>query len=221
MNSKLNTGYILTGIILAGSVWGALEASLGLLLANFLLKGAVMLSIGAFIVSVFLRIYRPRRIFISILLIGIIASLLKGIDFFIVGPQKMVILPMIAIIVEAVALGTIVSLAQKSYYTNKFIQPLTAVLYAYSSYIGFALFFYFLKLGTKYWLKMTVREVFNVILLDGTKAAVFCIIALFIGSKIGELLKAQQLNLIKMRLFYPASFVIILACWIIGFVVVL
>ena len=143
MNDKF-MGYSLVGIILAGSVWGALEASLGLLLANFLLKGAIMLSIGAFIVSTFLRIYRPKRIFITVLLIGVIASLLKGLDFFIVGPQKMVLLPMIAIIVEAVALGAIVSLAQKSYYTNKFTQPLTAVLYAYASYAGFALFFCFL-----------------------------------------------------------------------------
>lgn len=218
---KFNISYILIGIILAGSVWGVLEASLGLLLTNFLLRGAIMLSIGAFIVSTFLRVYRPRKIFASILLIGIIASLLKGIDFFIVGPQKMVTSPMIAIIVEAVALGAIISLAQKAYYTNKFVQPLTGILYAYASYIGFVFFFYFLKLGTNYWLKKSIYEVFNLILLDGTKAAILCVVAVLAGNKVGELLKTPQLNLIKMRLFYPASFTVILVCWTIGLMVAL
>ena len=215
MGKKFNNIHILTGILLAGFIWGALEASLGLLLLNSLLRGTIMFSIGAFIVSTFLRAYRPRRIFTCTLLIGIIASLLKGIDIFIVGPEKMVIRPMIAIIIEAVAFGAVVSLTQKAYYTDKAVQPLTGALYAYSSYIGFSIVFYFLKLGSKYWLDKTPQGVLNIILLDGTKAAIASAIAVLAGNKVGKLLKTHQLNLIKTRLFYPVSSGIILICLVI------
>jgi len=163
---------LLMGILLFGSVWGMLEATLGVFLhvIHFMLKGAVMLSLGAFLMSTALRTYQPKNRIRFLLGMGAIASLLKGFDMFIVGPGPMVFRPMISILIEALAFGAVLT-AMHRLRAPILTRLSTGAGFAYLSYLGFGLVFKYLGIGSNFWLKMSLTDMMNFILADGTQAA--------------------------------------------------
>ena len=206
------------GVLFFGSVWGMIEATLGIFLhmMHFPHKGAVMFSIGSFLILMAIRMYRPKNAMKFTLGIGLIASLLKGFDIFLIGPEMMVIRPMIAIIIESLAFGATYKAIEKVREVDLMTSPLIGVLFAYVSYLGFGLVFAYMGIGSKFWLNKTIPEFIQMIASDGTYAAIICAMTSTLGYWVGETLRVMQMKLTGSRFFYPGFIAIILVFWIIG-----
>ena len=208
---------ILIGILLFGSIWGMFEATLGVFLhmIHFMLKGAIMFSIGAFLMSTALRTYRPKNRIRFLLGMGAIASLLKGFDMFIVGPGPMVFRPMISILIEAMAFGAVLTV------THRIKAPIinrlsTGAGFAYLSYLGFGMVFKYLGIGSRFWLSMSLTDMMNFILADGTQAALLSAVTVMAGYRAGDLMAIIQRRAIRSGIFYELAAFLTGLCWLMG-----
>ena len=209
----------LFGALLFGSVWGALEATLGAILhlGNSPYKGALMFSVGIFLISAAIQIYKPRNTIKFAFGIGLVASVLKCLDILLPGPQMtplVVLRPAIAILVESLTFGALVFITQKNYEKNLLAKPVVGVLSSYLSYLGFGFLFAYLKLGSNYWLNKTFYEFLNIIVIDGSKTAIFCAPVTLAGFYAGNFAVKPYFDLSRSRFFYPTLSLIILCCWI-------
>jgi hypothetical protein len=218
MNRFNERKYLTAGVLLFGSIWGMLEATLGIFLhlIYFPLKGAIMFSIGSFLILMALRIYKPENTMRFVLGIGLTASFLKGFDVFLVGPEMMVLRPMIAILIEALAFGVTYTAIEKLRDVNLNTSPLIGVLFAYLSYLGFGLVFTYLGLGSNFWLNKTVTDFIQIIATDGTYAAIICAVTSPLGYWTGEVVNTIQRRMINSRFFYPTVITITLVSWVVG-----
>jgi len=208
---------ILIGILLFGSIWGMLEATLGVFLhmIHFMPKGAVMFSLGAFLMSTALRTYQPKNRMRFLLGIGAIASLLKGFDIFIVGPGPMVFRPMVSILIEVMAFGAVLT-ATHRIRASTIKQLSTGAGFAYLSYLGFGLVFKYLGIGSKFWLSMSLADMMNFILADGTQAALLSAVTVMAGYKAGDIIAIIQRRAIHLGMFYELAALLTWVCWLIG-----
>ena len=94
----------ISNVIMMGSIWGILEATVGYTLhhiPNFI-SGSLMFPIGALIIFVEYNAERKR---LAILLTGAIAAMLKTVNFFMpIRSSSSVLNPMMAIMVETLVL---------------------------------------------------------------------------------------------------------------------
>lgn len=209
---------ILTGILIFGSIWGMLEATLGVFLhmIHFMPKGAIMFSLGAFLMSTALRTYRPKNRIRFLLGIGAVASLLKGFDIFIVGPGPMVFRPMISILIEAMAFGAVLTVIDKIRLKAPLTQLSTGAGFAYLSYLGFGLVFKYLGVGSKFWLSMSLAEFIGFILADGTQAALLSAVTVMAGYKAGDIIAIIHRRAIHSGIFYELAALLTGLCWLMG-----
>jgi hypothetical protein len=211
----------LLGILLFGSIWGMLEATLGALLHLIMplspYTGAIMLSFGVFIMSAGLRTYKPESTMTFVSGIGLTASMLKGFDIFLLGPMPEVINPIFAIVIEALSFGVVVTLLQKHYHKNSFTIPLTGIASAYASHLGFPLVFAYL-LKTENWLSKGIGGILAFTLKSGTYAAILCAVTAPLGYQLGESLHPRARLLLERRptLSYALAGMIIIGCWFVG-----
>ncbi len=208
---------ILIGILLFGSIWGMFEATLGVFLhmIHFMLKGAIMFSLGAFLMSAALRTYRPSNRIGFLLGIGAVASLLKGFDIFIVGPSPMVFRPMISILIEAMAFGAVLTV------THRIKAPIinhlsTGAGFAYLSYMGFGMVFKYLGIGSRFWLNMSLTDMMNFILADGTQAALLSAVTVMAGYRAGDIMALIQKKAVRSGIFYELAALLTGLCWLMG-----
>ena len=208
---------LLVGILLFGSIWGMLEATLGVFLhmIHFMLKGAIMFSLGAFLMSTALRTYRPRNRIGFLLGIGAVASLLKGFDIFIVGPGPMVFRPMISILMEAMAFGAVLT-AMHRIKAPIINQLSTGAGFAYLSYLGFGVVFKYLGIGSNFWLRMSPAEFLGFILADGTQAALLSAVTVLAGYRAGDIIALIQKKAIRSGIFYELAALLTGLCWLMG-----
>lgn len=122
-------------IIMLGSVWGTLEATLGALLhyLNFPLKGNIMASVGFFCLYLAVAGGRGNKIFICTT-VGVVAAVVKLFDLFLPMPAIFAIRPAVAILIEALAFSAAASVIAA---VNRDVKPgnltfplLVQVLYA-------------------------------------------------------------------------------------------
>jgi hypothetical protein len=106
--TQLRKADIIFGILVFGSIWGLLEATLGgfLNMVLFPNKGAIMTGIGVAIMAASLAVYRRAAMTVGI---GLVAASFKLLNVWIFVPVSYhhVLNPAVAIIFEALIFGLI------------------------------------------------------------------------------------------------------------------
>jgi hypothetical protein len=208
----------IVGIVLFGSIWGLVEATLGgfLHLIHFTYKGAIMGGIAISIMAAFVVTYRrPKLVF----WIGVIAALFKPLSAVIYGQPifaPFVVNPASAILLEALAFSLVVSLLFKGFEGSIKARVAAGISAGYLSAILYAILASAIGMGN--WASWGVTERLRAALTDGTGLAIAGTSLLLLGHLVGMQLRPKfwQLSSTKPRLFYTSTTATIVSCWIIA-----
>lgn len=206
--------HILIGILVFGSIWGFLEATLGgfLHLIIFPNKGAIMAGIGVATMASALAIYKKPGILLGI---GIIAASFKLLDvwFFALPVASIhIINPAMAIIFESLAFSLVAVFAMNKIAKNASIGIGAGVLAGLVSATAWVYFAIYVMNAPLY-----ARVVFTVggfIANQGVVQAAFFGILLPVGYLVGEKLAARTSPVLRRgALYYATSAALICLCW--------
>jgi hypothetical protein len=210
--------HVIIGILVFGSVWGLVEATLGgaLHFVHFPLfyKGAIPGGIGMAIMATFVVIYRrPKLVF----LIAVIAAMFKPLSaviYFqpIFGPS--VVNPASAILLEGLAFSLVVSLLFKGFESSIKMRIGAGVSAGYLGAMLYAILASSLGMGS--WAFMVVTERVTTTLTIGTSLAVIGTCLLLLGHLVATRLRPKfwQFSDLKPRAFYASTIAITAFCWI-------
>ena len=213
---------VVIGILVFGSIWGLVEATLGgaLHFVHFPLfsKGAIPGGIGMAIMATFVVMYRrPRLVF----WIAVIAALFKPLSAVIYvqpifGPS--VVNPASAILLEGLAFTLVVSLLFKGFESSIKMRIGAGVAAGYLSAIPYAILASSLGIGN--WASMGVTERVTAALTNGTGLAIVGTCLLLLGHLVGTKLRPKfwQLRSTKPSLFYASATATIACCSVIAVV---
>ena len=213
-NKRQSLVYLIIGILVFGSIWGVLEATLGgfLHLIIFPNKGAIMAGIGVAIMSLALAIYRKPSMLPGI---GIVAASFKLLDvwlFFLPITSIHIINPAMAIIFESLAFSLVAVFVMKRIAKNAFIGVGAGVLAGLISAIAWVYFAIYVMNAPAY-----ARVVFTAggyIANQGVAQAVFSGVFVPLGYLIGAKLAVKTSPaLINRAFYYATSAAIICFCW--------
>ena len=204
------------GILVFGSVWGLVEATLGgaLHLIHFPYQGAIPGGIAMAIMAAFVVIYqRPRLVF----WIAVIAALFKPLSAAIYGQpifSPFVVNPASAILLEGLGFTLVVSLLFKGFEGSIKTRIAVGVSAAYLSATLYAILASALGMGK--WAYLGVTERVTTALTDGTALAIVGTGLLFLGYLVGTKLRPNfwQVMTVKPRTFYASTAAITAFCWI-------
>lgn len=209
---------VIIGIVLFGSVWGLLEATLGgfLHLIHFTYTGAIMGGIAISIMATFVVIYRRPRLVFGI---GVIAALFKPLSAVIYGQpvfSPFVVNPASSILLEALAFSLVVSLLFKGFESSIKARIVAGISAGYLSAILYAVLASAVGMGN--WASWGFTERVTGALTDGTGMAIAGTLLLFLGHLLGTKLRPKfwQLSSTKPKLFYASTTAAIVSCWIIA-----
>lgn len=213
-NKRQSLVYLIIGILVFGSIWGVLEATLGgfLHLIIFPNKGAIMAGIGVAIMSLALAIYRKPSMLPGI---GIVAASFKLLDvwlFFLPITSIHIINPAMAIIFESLAFSLVAVFVMKRIAKNAFIGVGAGVLAGLISAAAWVYFAIYVMNAPAY-----ARVVFTAggyIANQGVAQAVFSGVFVPLGYLIGAKLAVKTSPaLINRAFYYATSAAIICFCW--------
>ena len=213
-NKRQSLVYLIIGILVFGSIWGVLEATLGgfLHLIIFPNKGAIMAGIGVAIMSLALAIYRKPSMLLGI---GIVAASFKLLDvwlFFLPITSIHIINPAMAIIFESLAFSLVAVFVMKRIAKNAFIGVGAGVLAGLISAAAWVYFAIYVMNAPAY-----ARVVFTAggyIANQGIAQAVFSGVFVPLGYLVGAKLEVKTSPaLINRALYYATSAAIICFCW--------
>ena len=208
---------IIIGILVFGSVWGFLEATLGgfLHMIVFPNKGAIMSGIGVALMASALAVYRRPVMLPGI---GIVAASFKLLDvwlFSLPAGSIHIINPAMAIIFESLAFGLVAAFIMNRMARNVFVGIGAGALVGLTSAIAWVYFAIYVMDAPSY-----ARVVFTAgeyISNQGVLQAVFSAIFLPLGYLAGErLLRRTPAVLTRRPVYYAASAFTVLFCWGIG-----
>jgi hypothetical protein len=207
---------VIVGILVIGSVWGLVEATLGgaLHLVHFAYKGAITGGIGMALMATFVVIYRrPRLVFWT----GVIAALFKPLSAVIYGQpifSPFVVNPASAILLEALAFTLVVSLLFKGFESSIKTRIAVGISAGYLSAILYAILASTIGMGN--WASWGPTERVTAALTDGTALAIAGTALLLLGYLVGMQLRPKfwQLSSTKPSLFYATTTATIVCCWI-------
>lgn len=179
---------IIIGLVLFGSIWGFAEATLGAILhiVHSPHKGAIMTSLGVMVMSAAAAAYKPRNTLAFMVGLGVIASLVKGLDLIFMGADSHVLRVMVVIPLEAAAFGAIAYAFAGYYHERKMMRPTVGALTAYASFALLASVYIYGGLGSKYWMGKGFMDIVEFTLSGGTVAAVLCIMTSDVGYNLGK-----------------------------------
>jgi len=213
-NKRQSLVHLIIGILLFGSIWGVLEATLGgfLHMIIFPNKGAIMAGIGVAIMSSALAIYKKPSMLPGI---GIVAASFKLLDvwlFFLPITSIHIINPAMAIIFESLAFSLVAVFVMKRIAKNAFIGVGAGVLAGLISAIAWVYFAIYVMNAPAY-----ARVVFTAggyIANQGVVQAVFSGVFVPLGYLLGEKLTVKTSPaLINRAFYYATSAAIICFCW--------
>jgi len=205
---------ILIGILVFGSVWGFLEATLGgfLHMIIFPNKGAIMGGIGVAIMASALAIYKKPGMLPGI---GIIAALFKLLDVWLFAlpiASIHIINPAMAIIFESLAFSLVAVFVMKKIAKSALVGVGAGALAGLVSATAWVYFAIYVMNAPAY-----ARVVFTAggfIANQGVVQAAFFGIFVPLGYLVGEKLAAKTFPvLISRPLYYATSAAIICLCW--------
>jgi len=218
---KHETTKILVGILLFGSIWGFLEATLGGYL-HFIIfpnKGAIMSGIGIAIMASALTIYRKPAM---LPFLGIVSASHKLLDVWLFSlPVNSIhiINPAMAIIFESIAFSAVVILMQQM--QRKSINSTTGMAAGVASglisaiaYVYFAIY----VTNSPLFQRIGVNSIAEFILGPGIVQAVFSGIFFPLGYLAGHKLYQKPFlsPLWRGSLYYATSAAVIVFCWVIA-----
>jgi len=207
--------HIVIGILVFGSIWGFLEATLGgfLHLIIFPNKGAIMAGIGVATMASALAIYKKPGMLLGI---GIIAASFKLLDVWLFAlpvASIHIINPAMAIIFESLAFSLVAVFVMNKIAKNASIGIGAGVLAGIMSATAWVYFAIYVMNAPLY-----ARVVFTAggfIANQGVMQAAFFGILLPVGYLAGMKLEAKTFPLLtrKMSLYYATTVATILICW--------
>ena len=209
---------VIVGIVLFGSIWGLVEATLGgfLHLTHFAYKGAITGGIGMSIMATFVVVYgRPKFVFF----IAAIAALFKLLSAVIYGQPifaPFVVNPASAILLEGLALSLVVSLLFKGFESSIKMRIGAGVAAGYLSIILYGVLASAVGMGN--WASWGLAERLSSVFANGTGLAIVGTCLLLLGHLVGTKLRPNfwQLRSTKPSLFYASTTATIVSCWIIA-----
>jgi len=222
LGNRQGVANIFVGVLVFGSIWGFLEATLGgyLHMIIFPNKGAIMAGIGVAIMSSALAIYRKPSI---LPWIGVVAALFKLLDvWFFAQPITSIhiVNPAMAIIFESLVFSAVIALMLNKIPRSAVASVGAGVLAGIISAVGWVYFAIYVMNAPAY-----ARVVFTApgyISNQGVVQAVFFGIFVPLGYLIGEKLATQRFPVLARKpLYFGASAAIIVFCWVIGAMAIL
>jgi hypothetical protein len=216
VSQSVNTLRIVIGILVFGSVWGLVEATLGgalhLIHVPLFYKGAIPGGIGMAIMATFVVMYRrPKLVFF----IAVIAAMFKPLSALIYGQPvfaPFVVNPASAILLEGLAFTMVASLLFKGFESSIRMRIGTGVAAGYLSAVLYAILASSLGMGN--WAYMGVTEGVTTALTIGTSLAIVGTCLLFLGYLVGTKLRPSiwRLMTAKPRAFYASTIAITALC---------
>ena len=215
--------YLIIGILVFGSIWGLLEATLGgfLNMIIFPNKGAIMGSIGMAIMGAALAIYRKPAMLPGI---GIVAASFKWLNswlLFVPVSAVFIINPAMAIFLESLAFSLVVTFLMYRIDKNVYVGAWAAFLAGIISVIAYGYFSVYI-MHAPLFERMGVSSVPQFIASHGMIQAVFFGMLAPLGYLVGKKLVATSPVFLRRPLYYYAtSAAIICFCLVISAVAVL
>jgi hypothetical protein len=208
--------HVIIGILVFGSVWGLVEATLGgaLHLIHFTYKGAITGGIGISIMATFVVVYRrPKLAF----WIAVIAALFKPLSAVIYGQPifaPFVVNPASAILLEGLAFSLVVSLLFKGFESSIKMRIGAGVAAGYLSIILYGVLASAAGMGN--WASWGLAERLSSVFANGTGLAIVGTCLLLLGHLVGTKLRPDfwQLMTVKPKAFYASTIAITAFCWI-------
>ena len=206
--------HLIIGILVFGSIWGVLEATLGgfLHMIIFPNKGAIMGGIGVSLMASALAIYRKPSMLLGI---GIVAAAFKLLDVWIFSlpvASIHIINPAMAIIFESLAFSLVAAFVMNRMAKNAFVSVGVGALVGLVSAIVWVYFAIYVMNAPLY-----ARVVFTAgefIANQGVAQAAFFGVFLPLGYLVGEKLAARPFPMLARRpLYYATSAAVICLCW--------
>ena len=206
------------GVLVFGSIWGLLEATLGgaLHLIHFPYKGAIMAGIGMSIMATFVAIHRRPSLLIGI---GLVTVCFKPLSALIYGKPAFapfVVNPATAILLEALAFSLVVSWLFKGFESSIKMRIAVGVSAGYLGIILFAVLASVVGMGN--WPSMGLTEKLTSMFSNGTGIAIIGTGLLLLGHMVGTQLRPKlwQLRTLKPKVFYASATATTVSCWIIA-----
>ncbi|MCR4403908.1 MAG: hypothetical protein NUW06_01195 [Candidatus Acetothermia bacterium] len=205
---------LLAGMIIFGSLWGALEATLGAALIALHIPrfGAIMANFGFLLMAAGVAIYKRPELPLGM---GIIAASFKLIDATALGVSplaQMILNPMIAIVMEALGFTLAVALLWRWFPRRLAAQAGAGALGMALYYIGVsAIYLYILRRGRR---ELLEEGFLRYILAHGGPAAAIALFFSPLGYRLGRLI-TRGLERLAARpgLLYAGAVGLVLLCW--------
>jgi hypothetical protein len=210
--------HVAIGILVFGSVWGFIEATLGggLHLIHFAYKGAITGGIGMSIMAAFVVMYRrPKLAF----LLAVIAALFKPLSAVIYGQPifaPFVYNPASAILLEGLAFSLVVSLMFKGFESSIKARIGAGVAAGYLSIILYGVIASAAGMGM--WASWGVADRVSSIFANGTGLAIVGTALLLLGHLVSMRLRPKfwQFSDLKPKAFYASTLAITAFCWVVA-----
>jgi len=208
--------HVVIGILVFGSIWGLVEATLGgaLHLIHFTYKGAITGGIGMSIMATFVVMYRrPKLAF----WIAVIAAMFKPLSAVIYGQPifaPFVVNPASAILLEGLAFTLVVSLLFKGFESSIKTRIGAGIAAGYLSIILYGVLASEVGMGN--WASWGLAERLSSMFANGTGLAIVGTCLLLLGHLVGTKLRPNfwQFSDLKPKAFYISTIAITAFCWI-------
>jgi len=207
---------VVIGILVFGSIWGLVEATLGgaLHLIHLPYKGAITGGIGMAIMATFVVMYRRPKLAFCI---AVIAALFKPLSAVIYGQPifaPFVVNPASAILLEGLAFSLVVSLLFKGFESSIKMRIGAGVAAGYLSFILYGVLASAAGMGN--WASLGLAETLSKVFAEGTVLAIAGTLLLLLGHLAGTKLQPNfwQLMTARPRAFYASTIAITAFCWI-------
>jgi len=208
--------HVVIGILVFGSVWGLVEATLGgaLHLIHFTYKGAITGGIGMSIMATFVVMYRrPKLVFF----IAAIAAMFKLLSAVIYGQPiftPFVVNPASAILLEGLAFSLVASLLFKGFESSIKARIGAGVAAGYLSIVLYGVIASAAGMGI--WASWGLAERASSVLANGTGLAIVGTCLLLLGYLVSMRLRPKfwQFSDLKPKAFYASTIAITAFCWI-------
>jgi hypothetical protein len=207
---------VIIGILVFGSIWGLVEATLGgaLHLIHFAYKGAITGGIGMSIMAAFVVMYRQPKLAFCI---AVIAALFKPLSAVIYGQPifaPFVYNPASAILLEGLAFSLVVSLLFKGFESSIKTRIGAGVAAGYLSIILFGILASAVGMGN--WATWGLADRVSSVFANGTGLAIVGTGLLLLGHLVSTKLRPNfwQLMTARPRAFYASTIAITAFCWV-------
>jgi len=208
--------HVVIGILVFGSIWGLVEATLGgaLHLIHFAYKGAITAGIGMSIMATFVVVYRrPKLVFF----IAAIAAMFKPLSALIYGQPvfaPFVVNPASAILLEGLAFSLVVSLLYKGFESSIKTRIGVGVAAGYLSIVLYGVIASAAGMGI--WASWGLAERASSVLANGTGLAIVGTSLLLLGHLVSIRLRPKfwQFSDLRPKAFYASTIAITAFCWL-------